>query len=260
MRYRIPKILTYHALEKCNSKSKYSILQNDFEMHLKYINENNYNCITVEELYEIIKKRKYENLEKTLLISFDDGAESDFSVACPLLRKYKIRATFFITSAFIEKPGYLSISQIKGLLSQGMSIQSHGKTHSFLDSKKINIYEELLQSKIQLQKLIGKKVDFISAPGGRYDKRTINLAKKAGYLAFFTSNPYQITIKSEIPVIGRSMVKYLNYNTNFMDVVKVTNSKMILSKATNYLKRHFRKIIGDKAYQYAWNKYNIKKF
>ncbi len=43
----------------------------------------------------------YEIPKKSVIVTFDDGHESDYTLALPLLRKFNFKATFFITTDWI---------------------------------------------------------------------------------------------------------------------------------------------------------------
>ncbi|MEN8205337.1 MAG: polysaccharide deacetylase family protein [Pseudomonadota bacterium] len=74
-----------------------------FEDVLGYMKENNYINITAEEYYRI-RQGKMEKPGNAIMVSFDDGTGSIWSVAYPLLEKYGFRATVFLI------PGRISAS------------------------------------------------------------------------------------------------------------------------------------------------------
>ena len=75
----------------------------------------------------------------TVCLSFDDGREDQYSIAYPILVKYKLTATFFVTTGFIDgtfksdcfgigrKP--ISIEGVVDMYKNGMEIASHGDRH-----------------------------------------------------------------------------------------------------------------------------------
>ena len=70
---------------------------------------------------------------KPLLISFDDGWESAWLEATPILRKHHIKAVMFFEGILTDiKPGRLTTSELKAMLASGTwTLQSHGwKGHS----------------------------------------------------------------------------------------------------------------------------------
>lgn len=67
-----------------------------------------------------------------LAITFDDGIESHYNIAMPILEKHGIKGTFFVTINRIGTPGRLSWKQIKEMRQRGMEIGNHTMTHAHL--------------------------------------------------------------------------------------------------------------------------------
>ena len=94
--------IMYHGVVSNDSSffSPRHILKNQFEQQLIYF-KNNFNIITVSETFYNIKNNIRPS-KKTISISFDDGFRNNLDVALPLLEKYQIPATFFISSICTE--------------------------------------------------------------------------------------------------------------------------------------------------------------
>ena len=86
---------------------------------------------------------------KSLVITFDDGHISSYSVAFPILCNYKFKATFFIITERIGEKEYLSWRQIREMNKYRMEIGSHTVTHPILT--------ELSTEKIKFELSIQKK-------------------------------------------------------------------------------------------------------
>jgi len=100
------RTLTYHTVydkktQSCNNIYVCHPIE-QFEKHMKYLHDNNYLTLTMEEL-EMFLDGKIRIPKKTIVITLDDGRRLANSV--PIVEKYKINATFFvITSKYsIEK-------------------------------------------------------------------------------------------------------------------------------------------------------------
>ena len=73
---------------------------NDFQNQIEYIS-GNFNVITFEELYSLSKNEDpFPN--KTALITFDDAYADFKSVVFPILKKYGLSATLFVTTSFAD--------------------------------------------------------------------------------------------------------------------------------------------------------------
>lgn len=75
-----------------------SVSPQNFEQHLQYLT-NNYSVISTPELVRQIISGKIKN--RTIALTFDDGYLDNFATAKPLLEKYSVPATFFITDSYI---------------------------------------------------------------------------------------------------------------------------------------------------------------
>lgn len=107
----------------------------------------------------------------------------------------KVKPVIFVSTNFINKPGYLSWSDLKRLQSQGISIQSSGLSGInllFQNAREPNkeyrqrIWREIYWSKKTLERKLGKEVEYFYYPAGAYNNLIINMLKKAGYKGAIT--------------------------------------------------------------------------
>lgn len=77
------------------------VIPEEFESYLLYLKHNNYQTLTMEMFYEYITKNQQIPL-KSVLLTFDDGKSNNWTVAYPLLKKYGIKATFFVIPSFMD--------------------------------------------------------------------------------------------------------------------------------------------------------------
>jgi len=125
---------------------------------------------------------------KTVCITFDDGCETDLRCAAPVLRELRAGATFYLTIDFLERPGYLSHSQVRELSAQGFEIGCHSLTHPYLpDVEDHRLREETAGAKDRLEQIAGVAVEHLSCPGGRWDRRVLEAVKAANFRTMATS-------------------------------------------------------------------------
>ena len=98
---RIP-IITYHRVisdkEKKKIKGKNSSLfisVSMFRKQMRWLHKHNYRTISTQEFYDWYTG-KIKLPKKSVLITFDDGSYSVMKYALPVLKKYNMKATFFI--------------------------------------------------------------------------------------------------------------------------------------------------------------------
>jgi peptidoglycan/xylan/chitin deacetylase (PgdA/CDA1 family) len=64
-----------------------------------------YTFISLDELYEILKKRK--KASKLLVLTFDDGYKDNYEIAYPLLKSKNAPFTIYITTSFLNRSAIL---------------------------------------------------------------------------------------------------------------------------------------------------------
>jgi peptidoglycan/xylan/chitin deacetylase (PgdA/CDA1 family) len=153
----------------------------------------------IDQLDEIVsggyRTLKLDDLElpfrasKPLMITFDDGHESDFSVAAPELARRNLHAIFFVIWSFLGRPGYLSRDQVLRLRRLGFEIGSHGLTHTGLTGiSPAEASKEVLESKRRLEDLLQEPISGLALPFGHYNDAVIKAAWAAGYRRVMTSD------------------------------------------------------------------------
>jgi len=120
--------------------------------------------------------------QSSVCITFDDGCETDLIAAAPILQKLGFGATFYLTAGFLGTPGYLSPDQVRQLDALGFEIGCHSMTHPYLsDLSDLELRREIADAKLRIEQIVGHSIDHFSCPGGRYDRRTLDTARRAGY-------------------------------------------------------------------------------
>lgn len=126
---------------------------------------------------------------RQVVITFDDGCESDWVVAAPRLRERGFGATFYAVSRWIgRRAGFLSAAQLRELSEAGFEVGSHSATHAFLpDLDDARLRRELLESRLEIEDILSRPVTHLSCPGGRLSRRVADAAREAGYETMATS-------------------------------------------------------------------------
>lgn len=131
------------------------------------------------------------------VLTFDDGFESLFTLAAPVLFASGVPFTVYVTADWLDRPGYLTKEMLRQLAAHPLcTVGSHTRTHPmtrFLSTHEVTC--ELLQSRKVLSALIAKPVDHLAFPyGSAYacSMRDVRLAARCGYrsAALTTPTPY----------------------------------------------------------------------
>jgi peptidoglycan/xylan/chitin deacetylase (PgdA/CDA1 family) len=136
-------------------------------------------------------RRRGFNQPRQLVLTFDDGCETDLEIAAELLAARNLGATFFVVSDWIgTRRGFSSASKLRRLAQAGFEIGSHSKTHAFLSQlDDASLMRELVDSKRALEDMLGVPVHHLSCPGGRWNGKVASLAADVGYETVSTSRP-----------------------------------------------------------------------
>ena len=186
-------ILMYHAVHVMDpseaSNANLIVAPDDFEAQIKALAKAGYYFLTPEEAYKAFTENALP-AKKVVWLTFDDGNEDFYTIAYPILKKYKAKATNNIITGFVKKgnAGNLTVKQMKEMMVHGMSFQSHTVNHPDLSvSDKATQKAELTDSIDFLENKLNTKVNTIAYPSGRYNQTTLDLAKKTYKLGLTTN-------------------------------------------------------------------------
>ena len=92
-------VIMYHSLLKDEKlQNDYTVSPTLFENDLKYLTENGYTTVVVKDLIDYVYGKK-SLPEKCIMLTFDDGYNNNYTDLYPLLQKYNVKATIFISAS-----------------------------------------------------------------------------------------------------------------------------------------------------------------
>ncbi|MGG0824714.1 polysaccharide deacetylase family protein [Paenibacillus turicensis] len=130
-------VLMYHHLSP-NPETPSTLSVDNFEKQLELMRENNFHWITMSEYRDFILHGSPVP-DNAVLLTFDDGYESLYEYAYPLLQKYKAPASSFLIIDKVDNPKHggfkkLNWEQIKIMHQNGIEFFSHS-FHSHMYAK-----------------------------------------------------------------------------------------------------------------------------
>lgn len=186
-------ILCYHrirnilASDSKNMKT-YSVTPVHFAQQMKALSDNGFHTILPDQLHEYLV---HDGIlpPKPILITFDDGQEEQYRLGLPEMNKYGFKGVFFIMTISVNRPGYMSTTQIKNLSDSGHDIGAHTWNHLAVTKYEEKDWDiQLMRQKKQLEVITGKGVNCFAYPFGVWNKASIPKIKNSGYqLAFILS-------------------------------------------------------------------------
>ena len=181
-----------------------------------YLKENGFTTLSTDELYDFMVKNKPVP-KKSVLITFDDGYEDNYTNAFPILKKYNFKATIFVITGYVDKSKqFLSSSQLKEMQNNGIDIESHTNLHDKLGTYTYNVQLKTLKiSKDYIEKTLNKTVRYISYPFGSYNLDTLKAVNAAGYEMAFTTNGRWANISNGILSLNRVFISGFHHSNSF---------------------------------------------
>ena len=178
---RVP-ILLYHHIGISQKDSPYYIASDEFDRQMNLLHKWGFKTITVEQLVEAIHHGA-ELPTRPILLTFDDGGETVYTDAYPILQKNGFTGTVYIVYNFIGAGLFMDRNQIRELHHAGWEIGSHGLSHLDLTTRPGKQMEEIVNSRSRLQSYLDVPILSFAYPFGSYDKDSLSFVHDAGYIA-----------------------------------------------------------------------------
>lgn len=193
------RILMYHRVDNCSNYDQLVVSPANFEQQMSYLHEH-YRVIS---LTQAIDELEQGNVQPSVVVTFDDGYLDNLQNALPILKKYNIPATIFVTTAFCDQSithsrysndkqrvhlNWDEVCMLEELTE--ITIGSHTISHPFLsrlNAKKSKM--EIQDSKNLIENKLNKSVGFFCYPSGDFSNEEVEFVKEAGYLAAVTVSP-----------------------------------------------------------------------
>jgi biofilm PGA synthesis lipoprotein PgaB len=207
-------VLTYHHLAL--NESSVTISPDRFESHLEALKKNGFRIISMADFVRFLQQNAPVP-PNAVVITFDDGYESVYQYAYPLLKRQGMTATVFLIVSYIEdgtvrQPRILTWSEIEAMHRDGFSFYSHsydshesvfinGKETSELVVKLTNpgtgkqetdseyrarISSDLRKADDILHAKLGNAINLLCLPHGQYNQEVVRQANQAGIPFLFT--------------------------------------------------------------------------
>ena len=177
-------VLMYHFFYDKNvssGKDNNYMEISDFENQIKYLTDNNFYFPTWQEVEDYIDG-KISLPDKSVVITVDDGDDSFFELAVPIIQKYNAKATSFVITSWY---GYRANNK-----QVNISYQSHSDCmHEGANGKGVMLswsYDKILEDVKQSSQTLGGSTVFCY-PFGHYNDLDKKVLKDAGYRLAFTT-------------------------------------------------------------------------
>lgn len=185
---RIP-ILMYHSIES-GASAEHQVrgihtTPQAFAEQMRYLHERGYRTLRVGEVSSALRTSRAQ--AKLVAITFDDGYQSFYTEALPVLARYGFTATVYVVASYVGKcaseftpRSYMCWDELRDIRRQRMSIGSHTVTHPQLQMLSDQQREwEIRASKEWIEDELSCPVHGFSYPYG-FPEHDITFARRIG--------------------------------------------------------------------------------
>jgi peptidoglycan/xylan/chitin deacetylase (PgdA/CDA1 family) len=181
-------VLTFHALD--DQPSVISFPTPLFRRAMARLQESGFRTLGLLEAADLLR-RGVPFPPRSVVITFDDGYQSVYEEALPVLERHGMCATVFLTVGEEWKKGpasrlpslngrsMLNWNEIRKMQSAGIAIGAHTLTHVDLTEAPLDRVEaEICQSKAIIEDELSTSVACFAYPYGRFDQRSLAFARQ----------------------------------------------------------------------------------
>ncbi len=179
-------VVMYHRFGEDTFPST-NIKINQFENHISYLINNNFNVLPLEDIASAISRG--EKLpDKTVGITIDDAYQSVYYEAWPRLKKANFPFTLFVNTNAIDNnySRMMTWEQINEMYEAGVSIGNHSASHGHLTKKDVAEWKkEISLAQSRLYEKLGVTPTLFAYPYGEATNEMSSYLRTKGYIAAF---------------------------------------------------------------------------
>ena len=183
-------------------------------------NSNNNKSNTTSNVVETKVQDKNPTGKRIIYLTFDDGPSQYTGKLLDVLKKYNVKATFFVTC-------YGDDSLILREYQEGHTVALHTASHdySYVYKSTDNYYADLYKVRDRVKRITGKEVNLIRFPGG--SSNTVSRKYDGGkkIMSFLVKD------------VQAKGFHYYDWNVSSGDAGATTSTDKVFSNVVNYLKK-----------------------
>jgi len=177
-------LLVYHRFTNDGPTST-SVSPELFRSHLSYLQDNDFEVLPLGEVIEALQANTALP-DKCVSLTADDGYQSIYDNAYPLLKKFQMPMAVFVATEAIDNhfPAMMSWQQLDEM-SDLIAVYNHGVSHSHLVGKESEVIAaEITDAQKRLETELGTQTKFFAYPYGEFDDATYGQLQALGYVGF----------------------------------------------------------------------------
>ena len=180
-------------------------------MQMDYLKDHGFETILPEALAKMVQSR--QRPENQVVLTFDDGYQDNYENALPVLARHGFKATFFIITDWVGKPGFMGWEEILQIHRLGHTVGSHSIGHHFLTEIPLaQAKDEIYNSKALIEERLGFPVQFFCYPAGRFNAAIQRMVEAARYKAAFATAPGRAFSNEDLFALKRIRISESSYS------------------------------------------------
>jgi peptidoglycan/xylan/chitin deacetylase (PgdA/CDA1 family) len=220
-------VLLYHAFTDRDEESRFVVDRRAFRRQMRLLSLMRFDVISYEEFARTMRAGCLPP-RRTVVLTIDDGYADNTDVLGEL-RELRFGATVFVVSGRLggfndwadTRPllgrALMSAADVERVAEFGVEIGAHTSTHPLLPGLADDaVRRELEESKGDLERVLGRPVSVFAYPFGRFDDRTIEAVRRAGFLSACTTAPRLACLGDDPFLIPRIEIRGTDSSLRFL--------------------------------------------
>ncbi|HNZ14212.1 MAG TPA: polysaccharide deacetylase family protein [Anaerolineaceae bacterium] len=174
-------ILLYHHIND-EQDNRYTVSTEDFAAQMQQLHALGYQSITIADLSHVITQGG-ELPERPIIITFDDGNLDIYQKAMPIMQQYGYVGVMYIVANRLESDDFLHASELQNMVALGWEIGNHSMTHSDLTAEGVDLYFEMVESRVRIERATGSDVTSFAYPFGVINETVVQKIYEYGYFS-----------------------------------------------------------------------------
>ena len=234
--YQLP-ILMYHQVAPSGPDylARYRIRPNAFEEQLRYLHDEGFRTIDLEEWRRAMQANK-PIPGRAVILTFDDGYLDFINYAWPSLKRYSFSALVFLVADKIgqsnswdnmrgEEVPLLGWKDINQLQNNGIQFGSHSATHPYLTGlSHAGVVNEGARSRAILERGLKKAVTAFAYPHGSEDQAVQHLIGACGYIVGLSCRPGPSKFNDPLLALPRIEITGSDDIRDFISKINISQS------------------------------------
>jgi peptidoglycan/xylan/chitin deacetylase (PgdA/CDA1 family) len=193
------RMLYYHSISDAPVRS--SVSPDAFARQVEYLVGGGYRLLSLSEAARRLASGA-PLPDHGVVITLDDGFRDNYENAFPILRRFGVPASIFLTVSYIGSdrlptltrtefvPRPLDWEQVGEMHAHGIEFGSHTLTHPMLSAIPLGeVRREVAESKRVIEDRLGTPVRFFCYPRGDFNAGVRSIVREEGYVAACTTRP-----------------------------------------------------------------------